>query len=480
MKQKWGLILSLLVLGLPPHIPSVKASGPAPLPLIRAEGGLLVDEAGRQVVLRGVNAGGRSKFPPFSPFEHEPDFPTALERYADGVASLGFNVARLLVIYEAAEPTRGQYDEEYLKRLDAMVDAFARRGIYIVIDSHQDVFNRRFCGDGFPDWAIQEKYRDMPRHTSCGLWNVHYFFPSTLDSFNRLYENDNSLRDSYAAFFGMLAERYKNQHAVIGFEPMNEPMPGSHGLTHYNKWYEQLFALYEAVADAVQKADPRYLVFADLCPLENQGAWNTKRPRPGIQNLVLAPHYYDLGTFSVSIGRGLERRAIKTGIARDLELGRAWNTPVLFSEYGISPLFHDAPVYIDMLYDEFDAAALSGTFWEASMSPLNWGWENSSIFDPDGSVRPRSLALDRPYPRAVAGTIEVISFDDENGRFELNWNEDPTITKPTEVRLPPLLYPQGPKIDLSPPGQSNLDRATGVLTIMALSEPGQRRLVVMP
>ncbi|HUT55833.1 MAG TPA: cellulase family glycosylhydrolase [bacterium] len=480
MKVICRVALSLVLFFSLAAVPVAPAEAASSLPAISVKDGRLLDDAGRQVVLRGVNAGGRSKLPPFYPFEPEPDFQTALTRYADGIASFGFNVVRLIVIYEAAEPVRGQYDEEYLKKFDAMVEAFAARGIYIIVDSHQDVFSRRFCGDGFPDWAIREKYRGLPQHEGCRLWNVHYFSTPALDSFNRLYENDDGLRDSYAAFFKMLAERYKNEPAVIGFEPMNEPMPGSYGLIHYTKWYEQLFALYEAAGQAVHAADPRYLIFADLCPLENQGAWNTRRPRPRVANLVLAPHYYDLGTFSVSIGKGLEQRAINTGIARFLELGRAWNTPVLFSEYGISPLFQDAPEYINMLYSAFDAGLVSGTFWEASVSPLTWGWENTSIFEPDGSVRPRALALDRPYPRAVAGNIESFSFDPASRRFELTWSESVSASAATEIYAPPRLYGNMHGVTLDPPGEWSYDAARAVLRIAPLMREGQRRVAIAP
>ncbi len=464
---------------------SIMAAAPRPaaasaLPAIRAENGRLLDDAGRQVLLRGVNAGGRSKMPPFYPFDPGPDFNAALERYADGVASYGFNVVRLLVIYEAAEPVRGQYDEDYLKKYDAMVEAFARRGIYVIVDSHQDLFSRRFCGDGFPDWVLREKYRDMPQHADCGRWNVRYFRPSVLDSFNRLYANTDGVRDSYAAFFKMLAERYKDEPAVIGFEPMNEPMPGSRGYADYHKWYGRLFALYEAVGDAVHAADPRYLIFADLCPLENQGAWSTRRPRPRIQNLVLAPHYYDLGTFSMSIGQGPERRAIRNGIARDLKLGRSWNAPVLLTEYGISPLYQDAPHYINMLYTVFDADQVSGTFWEASMSRTIWNKENTSLFEADGSVRPNSLALDRPYPRAVAGTIGSFSFDPVARRFELAWSEPAAPSAATEIYAPPRLYGEKPGVALDPAGEWSYDSARGVLTVAPLMREGQRSLTITP
>jgi endoglycosylceramidase len=233
------------------------AAEPAPREGITAQGRRLEDGSGRQVILRGVNAGGRSKLPPFYPFDPAPDFETALARYADGIAALGFNVVRLLVIYEAAEPERGRYDEEYLARYDRMVQAFSRRGIRIIVDAHQDIFSRRLCGDGFPDWTLREQDRERKQDADCKLWSLHYFTGSVEKSFDRFWSDTDRVQESYAEFFGMLARRYAAEPAVIGFEPINEPFPGRWGMLHYSKWYEkQLYPLYEKVAAAVKAADP--------------------------------------------------------------------------------------------------------------------------------------------------------------------------------------------------------------------------------
>jgi endoglycosylceramidase len=38
------------------------------------------------------------------------------------------------------------------------VNFSADNGIYPLIDMHQDVWNRKFCGEGVPDWAAQNNF----------------------------------------------------------------------------------------------------------------------------------------------------------------------------------------------------------------------------------------------------------------------------------------------------------------------------------
>jgi endoglycosylceramidase len=448
---------------------------------IMVEGERLVDDQGRQIILRGICCGTRSKLPPFYPFEPEPDFDTALERYANAVQSLGFNVVRLLVIYEAAEPERGSYDEEYLTHYDKMVRAFADRGIYVIVDSHQDLFSRRFCGDGFPDWALPEEYRKMPQHADCRYWSLKYFTRPVAKSFDRLYSNEKGIRDSYSAFFGMMAGRYRDAPAVIGFEPMNEPFPGLQGFIDYSGFYKELFELYDAVEEAIHSVEGRYLIFTDICPLENTtGAWNAHLPRPKIVNLVLAPHYYDPGTFGISLSKGGDKWMMKIGLSNHVEIGSAWNAPVLVTEYGISPIIKRAHEYINELYAVLDELCLSGTFWEASMSTTLWNMENTSVFEPDGSIRGSAYALDRPYPRKVAGIIESFSFDPETRRFKLTWAESGSINLPSEIYLPIRLYGYKPEIHLEPKSEFSIDTEASVLSIFPLDQETRRKVIITP
>src|SRR4051794_24053049 len=127
------------------------ASGESPSPL-HVEGRHFVDAAGRVVILRGVNLTGDAKVPPF--------LPGAGPRDLDRVASLGMNVVRMLFIWEAYEPTPGRFDEGYLASLCALAREAAARGVYTIVDIHQDGFSRhtsRGAGDGFPAWAVSRR-----------------------------------------------------------------------------------------------------------------------------------------------------------------------------------------------------------------------------------------------------------------------------------------------------------------------------------
>lgn len=448
---------------------------------IRVDGERLVDGFGRQVILRGANAGQRAKMPPFYSFEPEPDFDTALNKFADGFSDLGFNIIRLVIIWEAVEPVRGEYDRDYLAIYDKMVRAFGSRGIRVIIDSHQDIVSRRFCGDGFPDWALAERYRDLPQHNDCPLWEFNNLKPSVASSWDRFWTNHDGIQDNYVDMFRMLAERYRDEPAAIGFEPINEPMPGIKGTLTYPTWNEdKLYRMYEKVGDAVHSVDGRFLVFADNCPFENLGSWSKKRRRPEIKNLVFAPHYYDVGYVKFEWTTGRDREVMKNGLEKHIALGRQWNVPILVGEYGIEMQRSDAPAYIDNLYSVFDELHLSGTIWEASMSPTLWNGRDKNLFNPDGSTRPGTRAVDRPYPRAVAGAIDTFSFDPETSRFELTFQEDPSINAPTEIYLPEKVYGASARVTLEPEGEYEIDEQGRILKVYGAGGRQGRRVVVEP
>ena len=78
------------------------------------------------------------------------------------MASMGYNTIRLGVLWAGLEPERGSYNLTYLDQVVACVDIAERHGLHPVLDMHQDVFNRRFCGNGVPDWVPQPPDFNFP------------------------------------------------------------------------------------------------------------------------------------------------------------------------------------------------------------------------------------------------------------------------------------------------------------------------------
>jgi len=127
------------------------------------------DVHGRQVILRGVNLSGSSKFPIDQGTHVTDNFyntnsisfvgrPFALADANDHFSRLrawGFTFVRLLVTWEAVEHKGpGEYDEEYLDYLLAIVRKAHTHGISCLIDPHQDVWSRWTGGDGAPAWTL--------------------------------------------------------------------------------------------------------------------------------------------------------------------------------------------------------------------------------------------------------------------------------------------------------------------------------------
>ena len=54
----------------------------------------------------------------------------------------GFDVVRLLVSWSKLEPKPGHYNHRYLREIHRAVDAAKARGIYSVIDMHQDAWGK--------------------------------------------------------------------------------------------------------------------------------------------------------------------------------------------------------------------------------------------------------------------------------------------------------------------------------------------------
>ena len=51
-------------------------------------------------------------------------------------------------MWPGAEPSQGAYSADYVRKLKRITQAAAQRGIYTLLDMHQDDLSENFCGEG--------------------------------------------------------------------------------------------------------------------------------------------------------------------------------------------------------------------------------------------------------------------------------------------------------------------------------------------
>lgn len=108
--------------------------------------GHFVDEAGRVVVLTGVNARIDGVFDVALDMGRAPleSIPAFTIEDARAMRAMGFNTLRLPIQWSGVEPTEtGGFDAAYLDRVAAVVALCREAGLYVLIDWHQTPTRKR-------------------------------------------------------------------------------------------------------------------------------------------------------------------------------------------------------------------------------------------------------------------------------------------------------------------------------------------------
>jgi endoglycosylceramidase len=385
---------------------------------LTTRGDVLIDELGRAVILRGVNVGGRSKMPPFLPF----DFADATEitakadRLMTAVRALGGNAVRLTFSWEALESVRGTFDAEYLRRYRLLLDAAHKADLHVIVDFHQDVFHAAFCGDGFPEWALGDIPHGPP-HYDCAFpfWSLPYFDANSTVSqaFDRLWKNQDGLLDAFESMWRHVAREVGKHPAVAAFEIINEPGAGStpletQGAMVLPPLYDRIAAVIEAEAGAAAiVCDEPVSATADIQYLT----------RPAHPRFTYGPHYYD-GATMLGIGP-LDAARIRGAVSAVLARTMPWNAPVILGEFGAPNSVSFKSEYLAAIYDALDTGRASGLLWDVSLSTQKWNNEDFGPLSPDAVESAWAPLLDRPFPRAIDGAVTSFKWDPIARQFDL-------------------------------------------------------------
>jgi endoglycosylceramidase len=460
--------------------------GPPAMPIAHA-GTWLTDATGRVVVLHGLNQ--VYKVPPYEPSADGFD-----DDDAAFLGANGFNAMRVGVIWAAVEPQPGVYNDTYLASVAQTVQTLAAHGVLSLLDSHQDLYNEVFQGEGAPPWAVKDGGLPNPQ---LGFPGNYFLNPAENAAWSAFWRNAPApdgvgLQDHYGATWAHIATYFRRNPGVFGYEILNEPWPGPVWPPCVNPVVgciqndAKLRTLYNRVLPAIRNADSTTMVYFEPNLLFDEGI-HTDVGTVADPNTAFSFHDYC---------------AIESELHKDITCSQ--QDQAVFNNARRYAAIHHVPVLLTEFGATNDLANIAGVLQRADADRVGWlEWAytgndktSSSSTDqalvynpalpPTGSNvnMPKLAVLAAPYPQVVAGTPTSWSFT--SGTFRLSYStaraDGQGSFSPgaqTLVSVPPVEYPSGYHATVtggqvvSPPGAP-------VLTVVAAAGADSVDVVVTP
>ncbi|BEP14047.1 hypothetical protein acdb102_23580 [Acidothermaceae bacterium B102] len=292
--------------------------------MLRTAGDRIVDASGAEVRLRGVGIGGWLNMENFitgySANEslmrsavrevlgqelYEAFFERLLTTFfaepdAQMLAETNMNCARLPVNYHHLEDDAApfQVKQEGFRHLDRAIEACAAHGVYTVIDLH-----------ALPGAQNQGWHADNPTHVA-SFWDHPHF------------------QDRVVHLWEVIADRYKGNPWVAGYNPINEPADPSRRVV--GQYYERL-------VPAIRSVDPDHILFLD------GNTYSTEFDIFGEpwDNTVYTCHDYVLaglgagtGYPGTANGTWFDKESVERTFLKRTEYSRRSGTPIWVGEFG--------------------------------------------------------------------------------------------------------------------------------------------------
>ncbi len=421
------------------------------------------------VQIRGVN----------EVFKSEPYYPAADDFGPDDVAFLaehGFTTVRLGVDMLGLQPEPEQVSEEYLDGIATSVDDIVEGGLDVVLDFHQDGFSPKYNGNGWPDWLAIDDGLENPEDATFPLYYVQN--PAMQRAWESFWDNregpgGKGLQDLFALGVTAVAERFRDEPGVLGYELVNEPFPGSDWAPCYSpegcpeQEQSKLVPFAEKMLGVIRDAGSEQAMWVEPFVTFNFGQGPTSLVGTERDDL-LAVHSYAVDPTGEE---GVVDFAVQASERDD--------KPVLITEFGASV----DPAMLTRLTEGFDRGMLPWMFWaynENIMSDREGDASLDRVNDLDGF-----RALVRPYPQALTGVPEGWTFDAETRAFELTYGTtDPDgeaypADLESVVFVPELIYDTGYAVEVTG-GEVTSDPCAQELTVLTDDDADQVTVTVTP
>ena len=443
-----------------PNVPSFLSSPGGPY---------LYDSKGRVVLMHGVNV--VYKHAPYIAYP-DPGEPWNFDATdAAKMQQLGFNVVRLGIEWQALEPGSGGPNqpqictpgapgnahewnpavaESYLSHVAATVKLLAHYGIYTLLDMHQDVYNQNFRGEGAPNWAVCTD--NVPIVPKGGRWSNNYSNPTLQTAVAHFWSNDvvGNLQGNYDLVWKTVAQYFKNDPWVIGYDPYNEPFSTETQTASESTFTGQLECFYIGKAHAaflangagaltcppgdpdngviptIQSVDSHHLTF-----VEPDIYWVTGGNVPS--QLGPLPFKRIVFNFHVYCGDRSPVTGNPTDLLRCLQSEETAASEQEITRLSMSSDYQSAgPAGFMSEFGATTSVALAGfdVEWAGldQLSWIYWAWKYyddptgssaEGLVQPDGSYSPVVAVLSRTYPQAVAGDPNSVIFNPFTGAFNM-------------------------------------------------------------
>ena len=465
----------------------------------------LTEDNGRYKIWHGVNV--VVKLSPFIPETEIFDPYTSFNDEDIAILKrLGINFVRLGITWESLEKEEGQYDMEHLEKMSDIVRKLEENGIDVLIDAHQDMFARAFCGEGAPmfyankldvekqcktnilsrifklltaciplekhGWSYDEE--GLPLIDDCkhkGNFMDYHRSPELTTIYSSFYKNQNGVLDAFAKFWQVLAEKFANRSNVIGYDIWNEPWPNDlwSDLRSLIPGYVDnhlVTDLYKTVDAAIEKVDNNYILFyqpvpfPDTLPLFGGKVLSTfsKPPvDPSTRPQVFNVHNYccQAGPDICRSGEPSLKEATEhcpkfheEKVAGNKKQAQKLNAPLIVTEFGACS--DSEACYNEILgfVKAADNHMVSWAYW--MYKPFNDHTTTAAnntegIFNSDGTLQAlKEKALSRTYIQAYQGYPLSFNFNDETKEAKAQFQFKKEITEPSILYINSKLnYPNG-------------------------------------
>jgi endoglycosylceramidase len=454
-----------------------------------------VDELGRSRLFHGLNV--VVKGTPFIPITDH--FDPQMSVSAEDIANLqtwGFNFIRLGVMWQAVETSPQVYNTTYLAEITTLINTLGAAGIYTLVDAHQDVFARKFCGEGVPDFYVTDldtscDYGPLSENAGCKtmesfnleydedgfptiesclkhVFVEYYFTPEASSAFDNLYKNVNGIRDRFLDYWDVVIDTFKDNPYVLGYNPLNEPFNGNF-FKDLTLWFpgaldhKVLQGLYQDFNKVTRRHTKDQIIFFEPGQCDTLSvlgglvfpAGFDETPGGSENNAyqILNDHTYCCQASSTICSTGepdinqapLCRKFHENRVGTRSKDAKRLGVGLIISEFGACSASDACVTEINSVTEVCDENLVSWAYWgfKGFYDYTTSGSYTEGLYSQDGSLQTNKLkALARTYISAFQGVPLKMSFNSTSNDFYAEYEVDPSIQGPTEVSLS-LNYPYG-------------------------------------